>query len=80
VELAAPSAVKPEDWVENWDEALRLMDRYRWARLHPLYVHPEFVERVRVAVEARLVDVDEASAERARGKWERLFGREGQEL
>ena len=73
-EITAPPAVKPEDWVENWAEALRLMDRYRWARLYPLTVHPEFVDRVRAAVEERLADVDEAGAERARGKWERLLG------
>ena len=74
VELEAPRALKPDDWVESWDEALRLMDRYRWARLHPLAVHPEFFERVRAAVEARLAEVDSVSAERARGKWERLLG------
>ena len=59
VEIEAPPALKPDDWVESWDEALRLMDRYRWARLHPLAVHPEFVERVRAAVEERLAKVPE---------------------
>jgi hypothetical protein len=54
VPIEAPPAPKPDDWVESWDDGLRLMDRYKWARLHPLYVHPAFVERVRVAVEARL--------------------------
>lgn len=78
VEITAPPALKPEDWVDGWDGGLRLMDRYRWAQLYPLSVHPEFVERVRVAVEARLADVHEDSAERARGKWEGLFGRVGQ--
>ena len=41
VELEAPPPLKPDDWVESWDDALRLMDRYRWARLHPLAVHPD---------------------------------------
>jgi hypothetical protein len=31
------------EWVNTWDDGLRLMDRYPWARLHPLYVHPDFV-------------------------------------
>jgi hypothetical protein len=73
VEITPPPALKPEDWVDGWDEGLRLMDRYQWARLHPLYVHPAFVERVRAAVEERLADVDSESAERAREKWERLL-------
>jgi len=75
VQIEAPPAPKPDDWVESWDDALRLMDRYRWARLHPLAVHPAFFERVRAAVEERLADADSESAERARGKWERLFGK-----
>ena len=42
------------EWVASWEEGLQLLDRYPWARLHPVAVHPEFVERVRVAVEERL--------------------------
>ena len=41
------------------------MDRYRWARLHPLAVHPEFVERVRAAVEERLANVSRRTFDRA---------------
>ena len=73
VEITPPPALKPDDWVDGWDEGLRLMDRYRWAQLHPLYVHPAFVERVRVAVEERLAGLDSASAKRAREKWDRLL-------
>ena len=73
VEITPPPALKPEDWIDGWDEGLRLMDRYQWARLHPLYVHPAFMERVRVAVEERLAGLDSASAKRAREKWERLL-------
>ena len=63
------------EWVDTWEEGLRLLDRYRWARLHPLAVHPAFVDRVRAAVEERLAQEEEDSTtERARGKWERLFG------
>lgn len=60
-------------WVEGWEAGLSLMDRYPWVRLHPVYVHPEFVERVRAAVEQRLANVDPDDAERARGKWGRVF-------
>jgi hypothetical protein len=74
VPIEAPPAPKPDDWVESWDDGLRLMDRYKWARLHPLYVHPAFVERVRVAVEERLAkEPQDHWTEYAREKWERLF-------
>jgi hypothetical protein len=64
------------EWVGSWAEALRLMDRYPWARLHPVAVHPEFVERVRVAVEERLAaSPQDGSVERARKKWRQLLGR-----
>jgi hypothetical protein len=70
-----PALTSPE-WVASWEEGLRLMDRYPWARLHPVAVHPEFVERVRVAVEERLAgEPQHRSFERERGKWERLLGR-----
>jgi hypothetical protein len=66
------------EWVASWEEGLRLMDRYPWARLHPVAVHPAFVERVMVAVEERLAgEPQHRSVERARGKWERLLGRTG---
>lgn len=66
------------EWVASWEEGLQLMDRYPWVRLHPVAVHPEFVERVRVAVEERLTGAPQDPAvERERGKWERLLGRSG---
>ena len=66
------------EWVASWEEALRLLDRYPWARLHPVAVHPEFVERVRAAVEERLArEPQHRSVERERGQWERLLGRSG---
>jgi hypothetical protein len=78
VPIEAPPAPKLGDWVESWDDGLRLMDRYKWARLHPLYVHPAFVERVRVAVEARLAKEPQNHwTETAREKWERLLETRG---
>ncbi|GIM48014.1 hypothetical protein DNHGIG_35630 [Collibacillus ludicampi] len=32
--------------VNTWEEALKLLDRYPWAQLHPLKVHPEFQWKV----------------------------------
>ena len=62
-------------WVDSWEAGLKLMDRYPWAQLHAVTVHPEFVERVRVAVEERLKGVGTSHAEYAAEKWERLFRR-----
>ena len=75
--IEAPSFENLE-WAETWDDGLRLMDRYQWARLYPLYVHPAFAERVRVAVEERLANEPQDHwTESAREKWERLFARMG---
>jgi hypothetical protein len=75
--IEAPSFENLE-WVETWDDGLRLMDRYKWARLHPLYVHPAFVELVRAAVEERLaIEMQDRWTNHARGKWERLLGARG---
>jgi hypothetical protein len=60
-------------WVDSWEAGLSLMDRYPWVRLSPQYVHPDFVERVKTAIEERLRDVDPDGAERVRGRWEWRF-------
>jgi len=62
------------EWVDSWSEALGLMDRYPWARLHPLVVHWEFVEPLRTAVAERLALIsDGRERELAREKWERVI-------
>ena len=71
-------AIDSLNWVGSWDEALQLMDRYPWARLHPVQVHPAFLERVRLAIDARLVRVPpDRFSEYAREKWDSLFQRIG---
>jgi Sigma-70 factor, region 1.1 len=41
-------------WVYEWNDALAAMDRYPWAELHPLAVHPQFADRVLAAALERL--------------------------
>lgn len=73
--VRAPS-VENLEWVDGWEEALRLMDRYPRARLHPVAVHSEFVERVREAVEERLAgEPPHRSVERERRRWQQLLER-----
>jgi hypothetical protein len=38
----------------TWERALRLLDKYRWQGLYPLQVHPEFRDRVWIAVQDRV--------------------------
>ena len=38
------------DSTTDWDEAIKLMYRYPWPCLYPLYVHPEFVDLVMIAL------------------------------
>jgi hypothetical protein len=39
--------------VNSFHEALHLLDKYPWFRLHPLYVHPEFLDAVLFEVGTR---------------------------
>jgi hypothetical protein len=42
------------DWVDSWEAALSLIDKYQWATLFmPLSVHPEFTSQVWKAVQER---------------------------
>jgi hypothetical protein len=51
--LSASAPQRSSEVVNSWEAALRLIDRYPWHRLSPLTVHPEFCERVWVAVQER---------------------------
>jgi hypothetical protein len=45
---------RQSEWVNEWSDALAALDRYPWANLHPLEVHPKFADRVLVAARERL--------------------------
>lgn len=38
------------DWVDSWEAALALFDKYPWHKLYPLFVHPEFQKLLWIAV------------------------------
>jgi hypothetical protein len=40
-------------WVPDWEAVLRLLDRWPWARLYPLHVHPDFSDVVLRDAQAR---------------------------
>ena len=41
-------------WVDSWEAALALLDKYPWHLLYPLRVHPHFVTQIWAAVQERL--------------------------
>jgi len=54
------------NWVYDWQAALESLDRYPWAVLHPVEVHPRFASRVLDAARARLAQ--DRSTMRAAGR------------
>ena len=45
--------------VAGWEEAVPLLDMYPWTRLYPVFVHPDFSQRVLAAVQRRTTDAHE---------------------
>jgi hypothetical protein len=71
----------PLEWKGSWDEAIGLIDRYPWAMLIPLEVHPEFKQDVLLEVTRRLTGghpkyawVPEDSKESAMERWQSKCG------
>jgi len=52
------STNKPADerWTDSWDQALSLFDRYSWHRLAPQRVHPDFADRLAMALALKGID------------------------
>ena len=40
--------------VDSWKAALKILDQYPWFRLYPIRIHPEFRQKIWVAVQERL--------------------------
>jgi hypothetical protein len=62
-------------WVDSFDRALALFDRYPWHRLYPLQVHSDFKARIWAAVQERYDkdrDGDPAHLERSSDRWRQL--------
>jgi hypothetical protein len=56
--------------VDSWEGALRLLDKYPWQTFHPSSVHPEFRERIWIAVQERLAANNESMSKLER--WRNL--------
>lgn len=51
-----PTGPTASPWVDTWAKAVALLNRYPWAELYPLAVHPEFREVVWKEVKCRIDD------------------------
>jgi hypothetical protein len=69
--LNEPSVEYQSAVADSWADALTLMDRYPWHRLHPRWVHPEFRAMVLSAISER--HAKERSADSAAvARWHRV--------
>lgn len=81
-ETPNPEYKEPQlKWLRTWGEAIGSIDRYPWAMLIPLKVHPDFKEDVLVEVARRLTGGHPQyarrpadSKKRAMARWESICG------
>ena len=52
-----PMNDRTTEWVDSWSQGLALLDRYRWFRLRPVRVHPEFREAVLAPVAVSFLNI-----------------------
>lgn len=57
-------------WVEKLSDALAELDRYPWAKLYPLVLHPEFRAEVLAEVRKRLEQLPGDMDARTLERWE----------
>ena len=46
-------AYERSDYLSSLEKALKRLDRYPWFRLHPVEVHPDFLDQVLLEVKKR---------------------------
>jgi hypothetical protein len=64
--------------VKTWEEAIALMDKYPWAMLSGVEVHPEFHHRVWEEVRKRLAKSSGARAVRCEERWAKVCGKDAE--
>jgi hypothetical protein len=61
------------EYVDTWDKALALLDRYPWAWFVPKEVHPEFRDLVWTAIQSRKPKQSERFERHCYGVWKRFL-------
>jgi hypothetical protein len=75
--VGPPKETQNYPWVHSWPAVLALLDKYSWAQLCPLAVHPEFRRPVWHEVNRRLKECPQSvtSDELERGQWREVAKR-----
>lgn len=60
---------KESGWVDTWDELILALDKYPWAMLFVLRVHPESSDQILAEAEPRLVNAPGHIAEMRLARW-----------
>jgi hypothetical protein len=71
--------VQKSEWVDSWEGALALLDKYQWHQYHPVFVHPDFRQRVWSAVLSRFErgpSDDDSFQRHSIRRWLELCGRQ----
>ena len=71
--LDEPPMSFTSDTTSNWSGVLTLLDRYRWPKLTPVLVHPEFWRETWDAIESRLEADGRVSSVR-QFEWQEICG------
>ena len=69
-----PKLRTKSEYVDTWDKALALLDRYPWTWFVPKEVHPEFRDLIWSAVQAREPKQAEGRKRHAYEEWKRFLG------
>lgn len=68
-EFSADDLYETSRWVSTLDEAVASIDRWPWARLYALRVHPDFAAQILEVVRARLQTVGAPERSRLWDRW-----------
>lgn len=71
--LDEPEIQHTSQFVDSWDAALALMDKYPWHKLFPVRVHTEFKTAILDAVLARFSSKNYVDHHRLR-RWQEICG------
>jgi len=61
-------------WTENWNEVVKTLGRWPWPMLYPLYVDPEYRERILAAVRGFTRKDGQSAGASAIDRWKRACG------
>jgi hypothetical protein len=67
---AGPEIRRDSAWTKSWDSAIKTLGRWPWPMLYPMYVHPDYRDRVLSAVKQYRMPDGQAARASAVERWE----------